>query len=243
VSTLLGRVVTQVYQDDVERAIELVFSLMHIDLVACTLSLIVQVLPCLISGPEEDTYLSYPYLRALARLLVCSLGACLSVRGSMPRLTARQAVTVRDREAELQEICNGQAQPVKLRRLVSGHCDVREGSSSSCVQEQLLEHAHQGLFSLLSSLATPCVSPRLELLATVLEEAVLSGGQLARSILQPLQFTLIMQVVKLQPSRFSSALLLRMFDSGSSQGRKNAAKVLCLVRNSQALKQAYMPEL
>ena len=45
VRAALEQVCKQVYGEDVERATALVFSLLHIDLVACTLALLVHVLP------------------------------------------------------------------------------------------------------------------------------------------------------------------------------------------------------
>ena len=43
-----------------------------------------------------------------------------------------------------------------------------------------------------------------------------------------------MQLVKVQPKRFSMELVLRLFDTNSSSGRKNMARILCLMRNIQA---------
>ena len=45
VRAALEQICKQVYGEDVERATALVFSLLHIDLVACTLALLVHVLP------------------------------------------------------------------------------------------------------------------------------------------------------------------------------------------------------
>ena len=70
----------------------------------------------------------------------------------------------------------------------------------------------------------------------MLEESVLAGREQARQLLSPLPPTLIMQLVKVQPKRFSMELVLRLFDSNSSSGRKNMARILCLMRNIQAFK-------
>ena len=110
-------------------------------------------------------------------------------------------------------------------------------------QEQMVSQAHTGLFTMLAGFGqTSVLCPRLEFVSTFLEEAVLSGRELARTILQPLQHSLVMQLVKIQPQRFSMELLLKLFDNSTNQGRKNAAKTLCLMRNSQALKKASLPE-
>merc|ERR1719341_2238086 len=62
VTVLVEKMVSQVYNEDVERATEMVFSLLHIDLVCCT----------------------------LARLTVQCLAASLAMRGSRPYSRARE---------------------------------------------------------------------------------------------------------------------------------------------------------
>ena len=98
--------------------------------------------------------------------------------------------------------------------------------------------AHTGLFHLLSGLGQePILTPRLEFVCTVLEESVLAGREQSRQLLSPLPPTLLMQLVKVQPKRFSMELVLRLFDTNSASGRKNMARILCLMRNIQAGKE------
>lgn len=238
VRVAVERMVSQVYRDDVERATELVFSLLHIDLVACSLALLVHVLPRCLAGRGQETLLSYPGGRALARLTVQCLGAMLAMRSSRPYNSSD-----RPRGAELVEMCNGVQQPVKLRKLNGGEA-VAMGDPELLSQEQLVEQAHTGLFNLVSGLGQePVLCPRLEFVCTLVEEAVLTGREQARAILAPLPPTLVMQLVKLQPNRFNLELILRLFDNSSSLGRRNTARILCLVRNTQELKEANMPEV
>ena len=60
----------QVYGEDVSKATELVFSILHIDLTASTLALLTQVLPRLLAGDGRDGLLAFPTGRALAKLTV-----------------------------------------------------------------------------------------------------------------------------------------------------------------------------
>ena len=44
-------------------------------------------------------------------------------------------------------------------------------------------------------------------------------------------------LLQVQPARFPMALLLRMFDCSSPGGRKQTARLVCLMRNIQAGRQ------
>ena len=45
--------------------------------------------------------------------------------------------------------------------------------------------------------------------------------------------SLALQLVSVQPRRFSQELVLRLFDTSTSGGRRNLAHILCLMRNAQ----------
>ena len=55
VTVLVERMVGMVYHEDVDKATELVFSLLHVDLVQCTLALLVHVLPRCLLGEGGET--------------------------------------------------------------------------------------------------------------------------------------------------------------------------------------------
>ena len=82
----LEQLVRQVYAEDVSRATELIFSLLHLDLVACTLALLALVLPRLLQTEPPPSLLSHPSGRALARLTVQCLAAALASGGQPPYL-------------------------------------------------------------------------------------------------------------------------------------------------------------
>merc|ERR1711976_770889 len=142
----------------------------------------------------------------------------------------------RARNFEIVKMCNGPQQPVKLRKLNGGEAVVGDlGDDIS--QEQLVDQAHTGLFHLLSGVGMePVLTPRLEFVCHVLEQCALLSRELCRQVLAPASVTLIMQVVKVMPERFSQELVIRLFDTNSSSGRKNMARLLCLMRNVKASK-------
>ena len=133
-------------------------------------------------------------------------------------------------------MCDGPQQPVKLRKLNSGEAVAPDLGEATVTQEQLVEAGHRGLFSLLQGLGMePVVTPRLEFVCHILEQAALLGSaELSRQVLAPLSPSLITQLVRLRPERFTMQTILRMFDKNSNSGRKNMTRLLCLMRNVQA---------
>ena len=76
--------VSTVYNEDVDKATELVFSMMHIDLVPCTLALLLHVLPKCLVGEGKEPILVHPGGKCLAKLTVDCLAASLNMRNSKP---------------------------------------------------------------------------------------------------------------------------------------------------------------
>ena len=66
------------------------------------------------------------------------------------------------------------------------------------------------------------------------QAALLGSRELSRQVLAPVPASLIMQVVRVRPDRFTMETVLRMFDSTSHSGRKSTARLMCLMRNVQA---------
>ena len=77
------------------------------------------------------------------------------------------------------------------------------------------------------------LTPRLEFVMRVLEQAALLSCDLSRLVLAPVPVSLVLQLVRVQPRRFSQELVLRLFDTSSSGGRRNLARILCPMRNVQ----------
>jgi len=233
VTVLVEKMVSTVYNEDVDKATELVFSMLHIDLVPCTLALLLHVLPKCLVGEGKEPILVHPGGKCLAKLTVDCLAASLNMRNSKPYTRTSSGWS---RNVEVISMCNGAQQPVKLRRLNGGEAVVGDlGDRVS--QDQLVDQAHTGLFNLLAGIGMePVLTPRLEFVCHVLEQSALLGRELSRQVLSPAPVTLVMQVVKVHPQRFSQELIIRLFDTNSSSGRKNMARLLCLMRNVKASK-------
>ena len=77
------------------------------------------------------------------------------------------------------------------------------------------------------------LTPRLEFVMHVLEQAALLSCDLSRLVLAAVPVSLVLQLERVQPRRFSQELVLRLFDTSSSGGRRNLARILCPMRNVQ----------
>ena len=56
---------------------------------------------------------------------------------------------------------------------------------------------------------------------------------MSRLVLAADPVSLALQLVSVQPRRFSQELVLRLFDTSTSGGRRNLARILCPMRNVQ----------
>ena len=56
---------------------------------------------------------------------------------------------------------------------------------------------------------------------------------MSRLVLAADPVSLVLQLVSVQPRCFSQELVLRLFDTSTSSGRRNLARILCLMRNVQ----------
>jgi len=227
-NVLVEKMKSQVYNEDVDRCTETVFSLMHIDLPAATLALLIHILPNILTGREGKDSLCYPAGTALARLTVSALAAVLKMKNSLPYSTKRKW-----RSADLDDLCNNHAQPVKLRRLTSGDPSPA-GDQAPASQDNLIHQAHVGLFELLKGLCTEStLSSKLEFVACILEECVRLGREESILLLSPLSADLVTHLIRLQPHRFPVESLLRLFDPNLEEGRAHILSSLVLLRNIQ----------
>ena len=149
-TVLVEQLLGLVYSTDLDRATAAVFSLLHIDLVPCSLALLMHTLPRCLVGEGREQLLVHPGAKCLARLTVDCLS--LSSRGST-------AYTGRGSTADLAVMCDGSQQPVKLRKLCGGRAEVTVVPGQPAPsQDQLVDQAHTGLFQLVAGLGMEPVS-------------------------------------------------------------------------------------
>jgi hypothetical protein len=78
------------------------------------------------------------------------------------------------------------------------------------------------------------VTPVTHFAFRILEQIALKGSKSrSRLILHHVSISLVMHLVKILPDMFSMSIVSKLFDVSTSGGRKNMAKVMCLLRSVQ----------
>ena len=68
----------------------------------------------------------------------------------------------------------------------------------------------------------------------LLEQVAIKGSKSrSKQILQHTSLNFIMHLVKILPDKFTMGIVSKLFDVTSSSGRKNMARVMCLLRSVQ----------
>jgi len=226
VKMVTAKLNSQVYSEEVRKCVDMLFSMMHIDLPACTLSLLMNTIPALLQGSGEMESLCYPAGSALARLVAQCLAATLNFKSSGPYTTKKRKF----RSVELSELCNEENSRVKLRKVSSS--DVASAYTPEASQEQLINKAHNSLYQLFTQMCMDSSrNPKLEFVYSFIEECTQLEGEDCHALLSPLPPTLLYHLIRMDPSRFAPRTILRIFDVTSVQGRRSALTSLCLLRN------------
>jgi len=225
VKMLILKLNSQVYSEDVSKCGDMIFSMMHIDLPACTLSLLINTIPAILTGDGDMESLCYPAGAALARLTVHCLAATIKMKTSGPYTTKKRKF----RSVELTDLCNHAFNPVKQQKLSLSE---KVGSSGDGTQEQLIAQAHNSLFQLFNKICVDSSkNPKLEFVYSFLEQCIELEGDDCGSLVSPLPPSLIYHLIRMQPTRFTPHCLLRIFDTGNPQSRRSLLEALCLLRN------------
>jgi len=226
VKMLISKLNSQVYSEDVTKCGDMIFSMMHIDLPACTLSLLINTIPSILAGDGEMESLCYPAGNALARLTVHCLAANIKIKTSGPYTTKKRKF----RSVELTDLCNHAFNPAsKLRKLSTSDKIIQAGGQT---QEQLITQAHHSLYQLFHQICIDSSkSPKLEFVYAFIEQCIELDNEDCSALMSIMPASLLYHLIRMEPSRFSPHCLLRIFDTGSQQGRRNLLTGLCLLRN------------
>ena len=72
----------------------------------------------------------------------------------------------------------------------------------------------------------------------LLEQIAIKGSKSrSKQVLQHTSLNFVMHLVKIMPSKFTMGIVSKLFDVSSSSGRKNMARVMCLLRSVQIRQQ------
>ncbi|XP_075220202.1 mediator complex subunit 24 isoform X2 [Lycorma delicatula] len=236
VRNLVKEVLKFRYRDDLDRAVDLVFSIFHLDIENCTMALLLQVLPQYLHNKLQSIDLVEPQSSAVAKLCAyCVFAASQAQTNSQKHAT---------REVEFAEDLEDYCPANKLMRLDQSTAaaatdtslvflGLGSGSTTTTSLQEPLLSALKSVFKALSVIAEhpSQISQPTHFVFRFLEYVVRCGKDRARSVLQDIPNTLVPCLVRALPDLFTTDLILRLYDLDTIQGRKATARDLCLLRN------------
>ncbi|XP_011503452.1 PREDICTED: mediator of RNA polymerase II transcription subunit 24 [Ceratosolen solmsi marchali] len=245
VSNLVKELLKIQYQEELDRSLDLIFAILHLDIENCTLDLINHVLPQYLYNSLQGKKLVEPQSSALAKLCVYCIFSTLEYNNNNNpqqvnnRKRIRKDIDTEDMDIgmpatkilRLNEATNSNpifsSNPAQIQGMINGQkCIV--------LREPLLTTLN-GLFTNFNFLAgrNGEVSQHTHFILQFLQLTVQCGKDRARIILQKMPQSLVPNLLKALPEFFTTDLLLRLYDIQTIMGRKAIARDLCLLRNIQ----------
>ncbi|XP_028177541.1 mediator of RNA polymerase II transcription subunit 24 [Ostrinia nubilalis] len=221
------------YQEDLDRSVDIVLAMFHLDIEKCTEALLLHVLPQYLYNAKLCEELVEPQSAILAKLAVYCLYAALE-QSNWNNKGHNARKRRHDDSEDLDSMCSSN----KVRRLNDNTSDSNsmyysQGSVSGVVLKEPLQSALESLFKSFSQLAGKNgeVTPQTHFILEFLVYVVQCGQDRAQIILQKMPSELVPTLIKALPDSFSISLILRLYDLSTAYGRKDTARDLCLLRN------------
>lgn len=220
------------YQDDLDRSVDIILAMFHLNIEKCTESLLLHVLPQYLYNAKLCDELVEPQSAILARLCVYSIYAALEYSVSNKANTSRKRR--HDESEDLDSMCSSS----KVRRMNDNTSDSLyysqgQNNMSSIVIKEPLQTALDVLYKSFSQLAgkNGDITPQTQFIFEFLVYAVQCGQDRAQIVLQKMPSEIVPTLIKALPDNFNVGLILRLYDLSTSYGRKDTARDLCLLRN------------
>lgn len=220
------------YQEDLDRSVDIVLAMFHLDIEKCTEALLVHVLPQYLYNAKLCDDLVEPQSTILAKLSVYCIYATLE------HSISNKATTSRKRRHDDSEDMDTMCSSNKVRRLNDNTSDgtmyyLRSQNNSDAVLKEPLLSALETLYTSFSQLAgkNGDVTPQTHFILQFFIYIVQCGQDRTQLVLQKLPNELIPTLIKALPESFNISLILRLYDMSTPYGRKDTARDLCLLRN------------
>ncbi|XP_024935651.1 mediator of RNA polymerase II transcription subunit 24 isoform X2 [Cephus cinctus] len=243
VSNLVKEVLKYRYQEELLQAVDLTFSIFHLDIENCTLDLLNHVVPQYLYNALQSEELVEPQSSILAKLCVSCIYSTLEHNNSNPSRGNSRKRARHDMDTDELDALGVPANKI-LRLNESGDSNPMFGSNSpqaqtttsgqkSIILRDPLATALNGLFSTFAFLAGRDgeVSQQTHFILQFLRFMVQCGKDRTRIVLQGMPQTLVPCLLKSLPELFTTDLLLRLYDIQTAVGRKATARDLCMLRN------------
>ncbi|KAG1714326.1 Mediator of RNA polymerase II transcription subunit 24 [Nymphon striatum] len=225
-------------------AVDLAFSLFHVDIEKCTLSLLLYFLPQTIFNKTKNAMLTEPYGSAIAKLTVMVIFSALetikSDKSKTPKNSGkrRRSDSVMEDMCELLEDTSAEEKPAKFRKIM-GHGDLIDvqpiglpaGNEEPYSSEPVFKAISELFQTFLSIVCEPLSSQCVHFVYAFLEEVVNCRRNEIPNVLQFVPLSLISQLIKCAPDEVSQEVILLVCDTTNVKSRKITAKSLCQLQN------------
>lgn len=221
------------YQEDLDRSVDIVLALLHLDIEKCTEALLVHILPQYLYNAKLCEELVEPQSAILAKLSVYCIYAALE------HSNTRKTSNTRKRRHDDSEDLDSMVSSGKVRRMNDNtsestgiYYSQASGIADIILREPLLS-ALDTLYMSFSQLAgkNGDVTPQTHFILQFLVYVVQCGQGRAQLVLQKMPSELVPTLIKALPDSFNISLILRLYDLSTAYGRKDTARDLCLMRN------------
>ncbi|XP_047985671.1 mediator of RNA polymerase II transcription subunit 24 [Leguminivora glycinivorella] len=220
------------YQEDLDRSVDVVLAMFHLDIEKCTEAMLLHVLPQYLYNAKLSEELVEPQSATLAKLAVYCVFAALE------QSSTNKAQNNRKRRHEDADDMDAMVSSSKVRRLNDNSTDssvyYMQGQSVPGMNlREPLASALETLYKSFSQLAgkNGDVTPQTQFILEFLVYVVQCGQDRAQVVLQKMPSELVPTLIKALPDSFNINLILRLHDLSTPYGRKDTARDLCLLRN------------
>lgn len=229
VTNLIKEMLKLLFELELNIAVNLVFSIFHLDIEKCTL-LLLEHLPQYLHNKFLCGELMEPQSSALARLTTYCIYAAAQVQPTTNRKKKKEEFDDFDEPA------------AKILRLAQGGVgEMSEGEGMFTpntpirpLQEPLLSTV-KSLFSYLLIITErpSAICQQTHFVLRFLEYLVSCGQDVAPPVLQHVPSPLVPNLIRALPESVAPSLILRLYDLNTLGGRRDTSRDLCLLRNMQ----------
>lgn len=219
------------YQVDLDRSVDIVLAMFHLDIEKCTGALLLHVLPQYLYNSKLSEELVEPQSSVLAKLAVYCIYAALDHSN-----TKKSHFSRKRRHDEVEDL--DAMSSSKMRKLNDNTSDGSgvyycKGQGYEISLKEPLLSALETLYSSFSQLAGKDgnITPQTHFILQFLIYVVQCGQDRAQLVLQKMPSELVPTLIKALPDNFNIGLILRLYNLNTAYGRKDTARDLCLLRN------------
>ncbi|KAL1379418.1 hypothetical protein pipiens_014920 [Culex pipiens pipiens] len=255
---LVDKLVQQIfhckYIREMNKTMDIVFAIMHLDIERCTIALLSQLVPMMLLNKLQLSEIVDPFSRVLAKLCVyCIVATMEAPTGPLSKKRSRATIDGDDLLAD------GLCPTPKMRKMGSDSCDssssdfmlehaaaaaaavafaTKEAASGGVSLREPLQGCLQTLFRTFAQyIVSDELSPKIYFMFQFLSLLVEVGRERVKPVLKLIPNGLVQSMLKINATDdMTVGFILRLYDLNATTGRTFAMSDLCLFRNIQMRK-------